>query len=591
MGGSARHSEYMGIRAVWVALVLAPVVAAQNHPALGWAVALRGRYQLFKEPVVSVYARANLAALVCAADHSAGAGLYQDALRGLSLLTPQQFLDSNQVLPAATFTALWKSVTGSAAKCDASLEPLFDSERARAKMETERQNANRTLRLGLSLIEDHPDRAGQLAEAAIGVSAAGVLDLSFLVKLLAQLRERAPEVADDVFPAGLEMVASAQAPNPSLLMELGKFLFVSSRLFERPDKENNNDVVTVSGVSIANFREIRQSTIPDEVRDYIEAALKVLPTNNTANFDPVAGYALAYQLLPKARDLAPDTTERLDRVLAQLQALAGSAATQVQSQLAVGGDGAKSESDAAARAHTIAAVWHAVTLGHFAEARELGKSNSDLVSRDQIASLIDFAESAVAASHKDIAWASTLADSLVPGIKRSMLYAGIAAASGSRDAALGPFQLALRDIRPLPAEQRMFTLAGNAGAIFEAAPDNGLMALGLVIEAANDAYTSPHKGFFDPQVLRRPSRKASSSTDSSLILFNRRGLFEVVDTGQHRYNFTLHVPGVEALRLPAVLPLARGVDAARLEALILELKDEAQMAQALNALVEVRLKN
>ena len=581
----------MRIRAVWVVLVLAPVVCAQNNPALDWAMTLRGRYQLFKEPVVSVYATANLGALVCTADHSAGAGLYQDALRGLSLLTPQQFLDSKHVLPSASFTALWKSVTGGAAKCDASLEQFFDGERARAKMETERQNANRTLRLGRSLIEDSPDRAGQLAEAAIGVSTAGYLDISFLVTLLAQLRERAPEVADDVFPAALDMIASPQAPNPSLLMELGKFLFVSSRLFETPDKESNNDVVTVSGAWIANFREVRQSTIPDEVRDYIEAVLKVLTTNNTANFDPVVGYALAYQLLPKASDMAPDTTDRLQQVLVQLQALASSAATEVQSQLAVGANGARSESDAAARAHTIAAVWHAVGQGHFAEARELGKGNSDLVSRSQIASLIDFAESGAAASHKDIAWASTLADSLVPGIKRSLLYAGIAAASGSRDVALGPFQLALRDIRPLPAEQRMFTLAGNAGAIFGAAPDNGLLALGLMIDACNDAYVSPHKGFFDPQVLRRPSPKGSISTDSSLILFNRRGLLEVVDTGQHRYNFTLRVPGVEALRLPAVLPLARGVDPARLEALILGLKDEAQMAEALNALVAVRLKN
>ncbi len=581
----------MRIRAVWLVLVLAPVARPQNNPALDWAVALRGRYQLFKEPVVSVYATANLGALVCAADHSAGVGLYQDALRGLSLLTPQQFLDSKHVLPSSSFTALWKSVTGSAAKCDASLEQFFDSEGARGKKETERQNANRTLRLGLGLIKDNPDRAGQLAEGAIGVSAAGYLDISFLVTFLSQLRERAPEVADDVFTAALDMIASAPAPNPSLLMELGKFLFVSSRLLEMPDKENNNDVVTVGSASITNFRELRRSTIPDEVRDYIEAALKVLTTDNTANFDPVAAYALAYQLLPKASDLAPDTTDRLQQVLAQLQELASSAATQVQSQLAVGGNGANSESDSAARAHTIAAVRNAMALGHFAEARDLGKSNSDLVSRSQIASLIDFAESGAAASHKDIAWASTLADSLAPGIKRSMLYAGIAAASGSRDVALGPFQLALRDIQPLPAEQRMFTLAGNAGAIFDAAPDNGLMALGLMIDASNGAYTSPHKGFFDPQVQRHSTRKASIGGDSSLILFNRRGLFEVVDTGQHRYNFTLHVPGVEALRLPAVMPLARKVDPARLEALILGLKDEAQMAQALNALVEVRLKN
>ena len=75
-----------------------------------------------------------------------------------------------------------------------------------------------------------------------------------------------------------------------------------------------------------------------------------------------------------------------------------------------------------------------------------------------------------------------------------MLYAGIAAGSRLRDAALGPFQLAMKDIESLPAEQRMFTLAANAGAIFPADSDNGLMALGLLIDAANDAYTRPHRG-------------------------------------------------------------------------------------------------
>ena len=194
-----------------------------------------------------------------------------------------------------------------------------------------------------------------------------------------------------------------------------------------------------------------------------------------------------------------------------------------------------------------------------AEARELGNYNSDLVSRNQIAGLIDFAEAAGAA-RQNPTWALSLANSLVPGIKRSLLYAGIVASAADRDAAIGPFQLAIRDIEPLPAEQRIFTLAANDGAIFQHAPDNGLGTLDSLIQAANDAYTHPHRGFFDPTVLRKYNGKADVGTDSSLILFNRRGLCEVVDTGQHRYTFRLRVPGVEALSLAAVLPLAHSVD-------------------------------
>jgi hypothetical protein len=90
-------------------------------------------------------------------------------------------------------------------------------------------------------------------------------------------------------------------------------------------------------------------------------------------------------------------------------------------------------------------------------------------------------------------------------------------------------------------------------------------------------------------VERHFSAKAALGTDSSLILFNRRGLCEVVDTGQHRYNFRLSVPGVEALTLPALVRLARGVDPARLEAILGSLRDETQMAFALNALAALRL--
>lgn len=572
-----------------VALAFLPAAPAQTpSPDLNWAVALAARYQTFLEPVVGVYATAGLAATVCQVDRSAALPLFQYALSGLSSLTPQRFLEASHVLPTPSFTVLWKTVTGQARQCDPALAQHFDTDRAHAKMDLERQNAMDTLRRAHSRIESDPARAGQLAEAAMSVTDPDHLDIAFVTKFLSQLRERAADVSDDVFPVALDFIASAHAPRPDLLMELGKYLFVAHRMVLLPDEEENNDTFTVKDTEIANFQDIRASTIPDEVRDYIETALKVLTTKNTEEFDPLAAYAVAFQMLPKARDLLPDQVDALNDVLVQLQSMNGAAAAQVPAKLSVSTGDPNSEDDGAGRAHLMAAVFQAAGSGRFAEAREMNKGNLDLPSRGQVASLIDFAESA-AAARKDAPWASTLANLLIPGIKRSMLYAGITAATVQHDAALGPFQLAMRDIEGLPAEQRMFTLAANAGAIFDLDPDNGLMAVGLMVEAANDAYTHPHKGVFDPKVLRRFSAKASLGSDTALVLFNRRGLCEVIDTGQHRYDFPLRIPGVQALTLPAVVPLARDVDPARLEALIVGLRDETQMALALNALAAARL--
>ena len=344
----------------WLALALVPLpaISAQTRSAaLDWAVALRSRYQNFQEPVVSVFATAGLANLVCPVDHAAAVGLYTEALAGLSSLTPQQFIQPTHVLPAASFTVLWKSVTGGARKCDPALEQNFDTERAHAKMQSERQNANSLLRSAFGRIRQNPDRAGQLVEAAISATDPEFLDIPLVAQFLSQLRDRAADVADDVFSTALEFVSSAQAPSPGLLMELGKFLFVSHRLLPLDDKEENNDTFTVNNSSLANFQEVRASTIPEEVRDYIEAAVKVLTTRNTANYDPVAAYALAYQMLPKARDLAPERGRQLREILPQLQSLAGRPFRRWRPGWRLPRPTPNSEDDAARRARVMAAVF------------------------------------------------------------------------------------------------------------------------------------------------------------------------------------------------------------------------------------------
>src|SRR5439155_26008809 len=97
-------------------------------------------------------------------------------------------------------------------------------------------------------------------------------------------------------------------------------------------------------------------------------------------------------------------------------------------------------------------------------------------------------------------------------------------------------------------------------------------------------------GRFDPKVVRKIySGSSDSSTDSALVLFSRQGLYEVVNSGRGRHNFILKAPGAETFTLHALLRHAAGIDPLRLESIILGIRDENQMAKALNALAALRL--
>jgi hypothetical protein len=118
--------------------------------------------------------------------------------------------------------------------------------------------------------------------------------------------------------------------------------------------------------------------------------------------------------------------------------------------------------------------------------------------------------------------------------------------------------------------------------------------LGLVrdiVASANASLEAPRRWLFSPRVVRLSYRgPVAFASDSSLILFGNRGLYEVIDGGLGRHNFHLNVPGVTALSLPALVTMATAVDGQRIETIILDLRDETSLAAALNALVEMRLK-
>src|ERR1051326_7192666 len=374
-----------------LALVTVLPLAAQNQPAdseaVRWSIALGGRFRDLREPVVAAHATGKLAVLMCPYDRIPAAALFQDSLNRLRFLTPQSFRSPSQLLPVPSFTALWKLVAQAAEDCDPDLRRYWDLERAQAKMRFEHDQATETLKRGNSLIESRPDRAAQLAEAALGVSDPASLDISEFTKFLSDLRERAPDLADEVLDASLDFL-----------------------------------------------------------------------TSNSQNVDPADAYSAAVQILHESRNAAPDLIVELQQIIGQLAALIGARAESLNSEYQIQATDLSRPAVLTATADegpAIGRVFYAVKSRNFPAARALVRGLSAGGALGQVTSIIDFAEAAEAIERGDLTMALPLANVLTPGIKRSLLYSAMTAASRDRDRGLCTLQLAVKDAEPPPGEHKL----------------------------------------------------------------------------------------------------------------------------------------
>jgi len=576
---------------VFVSLAGAQEKEKNSRDGLEWALALRGRFREIHNPVVASYSLGRLASLVCAKDRTAGSGLYREALTRLNMLPDRAFSDTGPVLPVSSFSGLWKSIMPEALRCDPAIGGVVNAGHIRVRMAEERQKANFNLSTAREIVESQPDRAAQLAAAAMAASDPNVLDITVLSHFLCELRDRAPDLADDLFPQALDFVTSPAAPRLDLLLELGKYLFTAPWLVEKlgSDKKELQDVFSIGGSPVANLMAARESANSDDVESYIKSALTVLTGTGNPNYDPIVAFAIAYQLLPKARESLPGSADQLETILVQLESQVASAA-EIQSKLGR----AQLPEDAVGPLlmgsdRLIGKALRLALANRFQEARDTLLSAGDSDVEWQVKALIDFAEAADAIGRKDIAKASYLANSLQPGVKRSLLYAGIMSVT-SRGVASEELKLAMRDVEMLSAEQRMFVLAALGAAMLHADLDWTLTVVNQMVVAANNASMRPRRVKFEPKSVRVFSVTAERTTDGSLIVFGSRGLYEVVAGSLKRHQFRLQVPGVVRFTLPAFLGDAGAIEAKQLEAAVLGLRDENRLTSALNALAALRLK-
>jgi len=586
-----------------VAFAICTAVAAQDRAplrdALEWTAAQRGRMAEMNNRVVRIYGTAALAGLLCADDPVTASGLYRDAITGLHVLPDSIFKDKGTtVLPAASFTGLWKFVVPAAVKCDPGIVALADNQRSKERIESERRGANATLKRGLELIDpdspldkhDQLDRAAQLGHAALDAADPDTFDFDNFALLLLRLRDAAPDLATDLLQRALDLVVSSSPPRAERLQELARYVLTSPKHAGQEDN-TEHDTFTAGNVSIENLMRTRLSANPDDISMLIEATVKLLNSNLAFNHNPTGTWAMGWQLLPQARALEPARVTELENALAAAQSAFAIPTGQIQSVLGTGENPDPDSGDPAARNYwLVGQVQGALAGDRVDQARALLASITDLPARGQLTVIVGFREAVVAIAQRP-EQALSLVNLLPGGIKRAVLYISMIATAKDSDTPIQISALATRDIVPLPAEQRVRLLSTLAATLLRSNVDTAMTVLRDLVRAANDVYVNPRRGRFDPASVRRTfNPNATTSSDTALILPNANGFFEAVQTVRGRHNFTLRAPGLVAFKIVDFLSAANGVDPGRLEAAILELKDENTRMAALVRLGDVRIK-
>ena len=301
---------------------------------LRWTVELHDRFRDMQDPVVVTFSLARLGALVCAQDKAVGSRLAIEAFHDLKNLPADAFDQSLVPLPVSNFTALTKLVLESAKTCEVGSEAVnLDDAASRSRLNSEWMKANVWLNKALEVKD--PNRAIQLADAAFFVSNHGsvprvkalafgkeydrppslpgrvyiiqiapqTLDLSLFSRVLAKVKQTAPDLTDALFQKTLDGMLSESPPTAAELCELARYLFPAGSSIPLP-VDPRWIVSPAGGLPMANFVRADLRGNLDLAVGFFDKAAQVVRNYQTTAADTLDAYALAYQMLPKARQYA-----------------------------------------------------------------------------------------------------------------------------------------------------------------------------------------------------------------------------------------------------------------------------------------------
>jgi hypothetical protein len=549
---------------------------------LRWAAALKDKLSRMQDPVVALYGKARLAALVCAQDKATGAKVFQEALKDLKSLPDDAFDTAKTPLPVSTFTAMWKLVVPAAQSCDPDSAWGDESLDERRRGEVDKKP---DFWLNKALDTPNPDRAAQLADAAISVGFVrwGPIlthfrspDLILFVDVLIKLAATAPDLTDALFQKATDL-------HPHQIAELemlAKYLFPAA-----PSVRLEIDPRFVPSTDNPATRPMVPDFMGTPLHGNLDVAVAFLNTSARAvgNLGAISvsdlpgAYTLAYQMLPKARLYAPEHVFAFQNAMQFLETQPGAYAAKNRANIGPPPEMNSDEPAPHGEFLSVAKALSDIRAGRFVAARRSLFDLGDTAVRRQVEALIDFGEAAEALPTQNGERVLGRPNCPGGGAKCALLYASISSTAGTREGGLQALRLALKDAQPLPAAPRACLLTALAGAALSKAPDEALGILRQSIEAENDASSQTGESGGD------------SSDGGPAIRCGPVGLVEEVDTGEGRQSILLRAPGLSTYTISGLLAQARKLDFPRLESAAQELRDPAQLAEALVALAELRL--
>jgi hypothetical protein len=571
-------------RAITVGLLLSASCLAQDPPPVGWSAGKAEQLLRYSNPVVSTYSLARLGSLVCPHDKGAGSALFLQSLRRMEDIKTEIFFDpKTPLLPVASFTKLWAAVSANAVRCDPALKPqteLTNRDSVRARLANERAAATNNV-MAVSAKADDPARQAQMVYLLLEAGDPAFIDYNQIGNFVAVMRDRSAELGDEMFRYVLETIVSAPERNTDRMNVLAKYLFISRELRPKTPDKANAAAITPDGRYI--FEMLRLSTNTDLVEEYaasllrmVEGSLNPAPNDlrQNAQFSAATAIQIIQSVLPHARFLELTLADDLNAAIPKLQA-----AMKGQNLNAPPQSGAENDAYRESSLYfRTRAVLNQIGKGEFEAARQALNGLGDGTTMRQISSLIAFAEALEAIKQGDLTTAVRLAAQVQPpGVARSLLYNGILA-RGARQEWIG---IAMSEVTPLLDEYRSALASSIAIAVLELDPNQSTSLLKLAIEAQNSARLDPRTWRFDPRRLRCPARCPAgvpgegTQFDIPSILGSKNG-----------FNFPLNVPGTGPFTLTEALRRAKSVDLSSLEAIVADLRDEAQRAEALLALAE-----
>ncbi len=485
-----------------------------------------------------------------------------------------------------------------AAQCDkefaAQLRPAES-----AKATPGRDDSSPDLMAAMRLLDENKDEAAQLAAKAMEGQPSDRTSLDFSMFLL-RLRRKDPPAAERLFLTAVGTLRAQPKPSSYHLMALGNYLFSSFDLIKRPEFADGYTIIDVGGVNVIRLQFTRPGNAPQTVRAYLEASLDMLSRVTTDTRLQQFDYAAAYQLLPKARESAPDLAPAFELAMKRLDpAVQEKMKASAQERLSPSSPFARTDeeneedlastTDPAIRQRTAYQLaLSALRRGDFPRARKFAAEMENNEFRARFVSLIAFGEAGKSVEDGRLEEAVAETKALLPGIERGLMLANIAASQikkGDTKPAMALLDAAQREADEVSASLRPAFLLAITSVLARADRDAALTVLAQAVTAFNerDKIEKPSQN-----LVRIISGRNSNAAEASFDA-NPTGFFMNLAAGGGWSSLPLRVKGVEAYDVNARLLRLFSAEAERAEAIVSQLQEEVRLGPALAALAAAYL--